>query len=105
METGSPPGYAACVPPPGLEAYDPDDNDYRHFLAMPAGLRAELTAYHHSLRAGGAGRDGLPCLRLDLETHRCRHYEWRPDICRLFEVGCGPCLDWREKLHVPGGPT
>jgi hypothetical protein len=72
---------------------------------MPAGLRAELTAYHHSLRAGGAGRDGLPCLWLDLETRRCRHYEWRPDVCRLFEVGCGPCLDWREELNVPGGPT
>ncbi|HZY87595.1 MAG TPA: YkgJ family cysteine cluster protein [Gemmataceae bacterium] len=105
MEIGSPPGYAACVPPPGLAPYDPDDDDYRRFLAMPAELRAELTAYHDGLRAGGRGRGGSPCLWLDLETRRCRHYEWRPDCCRLFEVGCGSCLDWREKLNVADGPT
>jgi uncharacterized protein len=31
--------------------------------------------------------DLLPCVWLDLESLRCRHYDLRPQACRDFEVG------------------
>ena len=42
-----------------------------------------------------------PCSWLDPKTKQCRWYEFRPEICRDFDRGCKPCLDWREKLGVP----
>jgi Putative zinc- or iron-chelating domain len=41
-----------------------------------------------------------PCLWLDMETRKCRWYDWRPDVCRDFEVGCGPCLEHRRRIGV-----
>jgi len=40
--------------------------------------------------------DGSPCVWLDLETKRCRWYEFRPGICREFERGGEVCLATRE---------
>lgn len=44
------------------------------------------------------GDDERPCLWLDLETRRCRHYELRPEICRDFEPGCYACI--RHRVDV-----
>lgn len=35
--------------------------------------------------------DLLPCVWLDIETKRCRHYDYRPQACRDFEVNSQLC--------------
>jgi hypothetical protein len=102
MEMGSPPGYSVCAWPPGMLSEDfKRSDDYRRFWAMPEAVRAELLAYYESVRTGGApARDG-PCLWLDPQTKRCRHYEHRPDICREFPVGGLSCLGWRRDFGLP----
>lgn len=36
------------------------------------------------------------CLWFDAETRRCHHYEWRPQICRDYELGGSGCLIERK---------
>jgi uncharacterized protein len=74
---------------------------------LPPDLFAELDAYYDAMiNRGSPGRPEMPCLWLDVETRRCRHYEHRPAICRDFPVGEGSCLAWRKEfgLPVPGRP-
>ncbi len=40
----------------------------------------------------------LPCYWFDIKTRKCKHYEYRPQLCRDFEVGCISCLKYREIL-------
>ena len=51
----------------------------------------------------GAGKreDSDACLWLDEVTGRCKHYEYRPMLCREFELGGDVCLYARE-LHQIG---
>jgi Fe-S-cluster containining protein len=104
---GSPPGYSLCAWPAGdLLGGVEDSDDYRRFWAMPEAIRAELLAYYESVRAGAAPAREGPCLWLDPQTKRCRHYEHRPDVCREFPLGGLSCLGWRRDfgLPVPDGP-
>jgi len=45
-------------------------------------LVAEILADEAARRARGDPSFGTPCLWLDLESGRCRHYEERPRACR-----------------------
>lgn len=40
------------------------------------------------------------CIWLDRYTGRCLHYEWRPELCRKFEVGGEACLRIRENAGM-----
>lgn len=62
--------------------------------STPVGLMAELEA---AVKGPCSGTDGMPCVWLNRVTGRCRHYEFRPDVCREFEVGGEACLRYREK--------
>jgi Fe-S-cluster containining protein len=44
--------------------------------------------------------DDYPCCWLDLETKRCRWYEWRPQICRDLDPGSEGCRVWRDEYNV-----
>lgn len=68
----------------------------RHWLSMPADLKAELLAQVAIYPAPPSGQLDGPCVWLDLETRRCRHHEHRPQVCRDFELGSQGCLDWRD---------
>ena len=49
---------------------------------------------------GGLMRGQEPqeqCLWYDAATRRCRHYEWRPQVCRDYELGGIGCLLAREE--------
>jgi Fe-S-cluster containining protein len=71
--------------------------DARLFAAMPADVRA---AHADSVRGLAADPSGTPCAWLD-GSGRCRHYEWRPHVCRVWPVGNPDCLDaWRNGLSV-----
>ena len=39
----------------------------------------------------------LPCVWLDPDTLRCRHYEYRPQACRDFEIGSLLCRLSRDE--------
>lgn len=41
------------------------------------------------------------CLWFDPEARHCRHYEWRPQLCRDYELGGDACLGLRRE-HAPG---
>src|SRR5579872_2072415 len=36
------------------------------------------------------------CLWFDADARRCRHYEWRPQVCRDYELGGIACLTLRS---------
>ena len=38
-----------------------------------------------------------PCVWYDERARRCRHYRWRPPVCREYEIGSPSCLADRER--------
>lgn len=73
-----------------------DDNP----ALLPEELQQDLRDAHGGKYKGG---DDQPCMWLDLETRRCKHYEHRPSVCRgdLVVPGNDACLHWRENMGVP----
>lgn len=63
-------------------------------------LAAELHADYESRQAAGGPFYGTPCVWFDMETRRCRHYEYRPLACHMFEVGEEDCRDARRRAGV-----
>ena len=64
------------------------------FVTIPMHLRVMLNVYMDSPRYSDGGN---PCPWLDLCNGRCRHHEWRPDVCREFEVGGESCMRMRAE--------
>ena len=69
------------------------------YLELPPHLVAELAEY----RAGPRYGEAEPCVWLDQETMRCKHYAYRPTICREFQVGSDACWDMRWRLRRSDG--
>jgi Fe-S-cluster containining protein len=85
---GNPPGFG-----PILEHF-PDSEDYQDWMALPEELRSELLTYFADVRSGKIKDRSvleMPCLWYDAETRRCKHYQYRPSVCREFEVGGEGC--------------
>jgi Fe-S-cluster containining protein len=73
---------------------------------MPATLEQALADNHAALFAGRTPdrvKEELPCLWFDAETLRCRHYDYRPPMCREFEVSEEDCLAWRKRCGIGCG--
>ena len=69
---------------------------------LPDPLAAEIDERFLGLRRGQEGPG--PCLWYDAEAAACRHYQWRPGVCREFEVGSASCLSDRRAEGVePAG--
>lgn len=94
----SPPGLAAYLPGGVFEGEDCDDA--RRVREMPQSLRDELTNYMRCLLADI--RPPHPqhpdCLWLDKASGKCKHHEWRPDLCREFRAGSAACRRRKEQL-------
>ena len=56
---------------------------------MPPALIAEVDEWFLGLRRGQ--EPGGVCVWYDAASRRCRHYQWRPQVCRDFEVGSTSC--------------
>ena len=73
-----------CCPP----FLGPDDPE---LVSLPDHVRED---YDHGMaeqqRIGWS--HSRPCFWLDPETKRCRHYDYRPIICRRFPAGGVDCL-------------
>ena len=65
--------------------------------AVPESLKMEIVDFRINLRPKSP--HDQPCIWLDLTTKRCRHYEYRPKLCRDFEFGGADCLEFRER-HI-----
>lgn len=63
--------------------------DTELFLLMPSELRLAHAELVLNLTADPSGS---PCAWYDADADRCRHYDWRPAICRRFEPGGEGCV-------------
>jgi uncharacterized protein len=102
---GVPPGYGKFYfsGAPALNDADWESIDGMRWRAMPDGPRAELIVYNAAVDAGTAAdrTDAVtPCLWYDPSSGRCRHYEWRPQVCRDFARGSANCLSARQCENI-----
>lgn len=99
---GYPVGYYAIINQGYSLAWPDDDGTLTIMRRMPKQLFTELRRQMRINDAAGIDRGSrdLPCVWLDPQTMRCKHYEYRPGICRDFEVGTRFCLDWRKTFSV-----
>lgn len=82
----------------GYDAYTSQQlTDTDTFARMPAALRADHARLVRGLRADPSE---TPCAWLDADTKRCRHYEYRPAVCRDWEPGETACLRARAGRGV-----
>ncbi|HBN78403.1 MAG TPA: zinc/iron-chelating domain-containing protein [Planctomycetaceae bacterium] len=61
---------------------------------LPSNLIAEIDDHFGGLRRGEEPQE--QCLWFDPIQRQCRHYEWRPQFCRDFELGGTACLILRQ---------
>lgn len=81
----------ACCMRMGVPPFSTDDDI--EWDRLPPELQQEIIEFQQ--REDWAS---LPCLWLDLETRRCRHYDLRPDVCERFVPGNPICLEDRELM-------
>lgn len=70
-------GCGACCMSVGWPPFDRDEE----IESLPPAVRADFRI----------GVKDTPCTWLDEETRQCRHYEYRPDVCRDYEMGEFDC--------------
>ncbi|MBW3601064.1 MAG: YkgJ family cysteine cluster protein, partial [Planctomycetes bacterium] len=64
---------------------------------LPRELIEEIDRHFLGLDRGQEPQER--CLWYDPHTRRCRHYAWRPQVCRDYELGGRACLALRRQ-HV-----
>jgi len=68
---------------------------------LTAELRAELLEAVARFRRDGFPPDGSPCIWYDGLHRRCRHYDYRPELCRdEVQPGDESCRRWRRETGV-----
>jgi len=65
---------------------------------LPEELAREIDHYFAGLKRGEEPVDH--CLWFDVETRKCKHHQWRPQVCRNYQVGCESCLNERRPYVV-----
>ena len=72
--------------------------------SLPNELRKQLQAIVQQWLNSGFPADDSPCIWFDQKSRRCRHYEYRPDLCRDAVIpGDAACRRWREKFEIDAG--
>lgn len=82
------PGYAEPHP------FRPD--------GLPQPLIDEINAHFSGLLRGQEPQEC--CLWFDAETRLCKHHEWRPQVCRDYEIAGRECLRERRRAVLAGNP-
>ncbi len=73
------------------------DIDNPEYKALPDELKREIDA---AWEKGTASFVCKPCIWLDQETRKCKHYEYRPIVCRHFGPGDWMCDEDREAIGL-----
>lgn len=98
LQQESPPGYLPYIT--GIYPQD-DTDDCRRVNELSTELKQQLAAYVMRLRLGKGHPNNNVCLWFDERTRQCKHYELRPDICRVgLELGDDACRRWRKRYGV-----
>lgn len=71
--------------------------DANELVKASDALLQQVDAYARSARY----RNSNPCLWLDLDSGKCKHYKSRPVLCRWFEPGCQACDNLRVEAGLP----
>ena len=85
----------------GYETLEPVEEchnwiDYEHWMAMPQSLKTE---YRDRAMARRGRDEESPCHWLT-QSGRCANHEFRPDVCRDFEVGGEDCMETRKRVQL-----
>lgn len=62
---------------------------------LPPELAAEIDEHFSGLVRGQEPQE--TCLWHDPVTRRCKHHEFRPQVCRDYEIGARACLTVRKQ--------
>jgi uncharacterized protein len=65
---------------------------------LPQELIDEIDAHFLGLHRGQEPQE--QCLWFDAEKLCCRHYDWRPQVCRDYELAGEACLLRREEYRT-----
>jgi Fe-S-cluster containining protein len=68
----------------------------RNWYNLTDDLRIEWEEFVRTYQSPRQGELDPPCFWLNEETRLCKHHEYRPDVCRNFDIGSSGCLDWRK---------
>lgn len=64
---------------------------------LPPQLAVSLLQTVERFENEGWPNDGTPCIWYDEESRRCKHYDYRPTLCRDEVVpGDESCMNWRR---------
>lgn len=66
-------------------------------LGLPKTLIQEIDEHFAGLARGEEPQE--QCLWFDATARRCKHYDWRPQICREYKLGGTACL-LRRREHA-----
>lgn len=67
------------------------------WMDLPPELQDEIETHIRALEDVDIGQ---PCIWYNAVTKQCRHYEYRPQICRDFEAGSFHCLRMRFEQGI-----
>lgn len=87
-----------------LYASRPDYCDPHPFRPanLPQELADEINAHFSGLLRGQEPQDC--CLWFDPVTRKCKHHEYRPQVCRDYEIASRECLRERKEAIEGGEP-
>ncbi|MEI8381214.1 MAG: YkgJ family cysteine cluster protein [Planctomycetota bacterium] len=67
---------------------------------LPEDLVDEINVHFSGLLRGQEPQE--TCLWFDLQTRLCKHHEYRPQVCRDYEIGGRECLRERREAVLAG---
>ena len=73
--------------------------------SLPPELKAELEQQLRHFIATEFPPDGSHCVWYDTDKRQCKHHEFRPELCREFEVGGKSCHAWRQRKGIEPRPV
>ena len=69
-----------------------------HWHRLPENLKTEWQEFVAKYKS--PGHLDKKCFWLDPESNLCKHHEYRPQVCRDFEIGCSECRSWRKHFGL-----
>lgn len=98
----TPPGHAAYFPPKGLRIpkWAQGVGDAKYIAAMPQKVWDETRRLFDEAWATNRSALEVPCFWYDEKTRRCKHWEYRPSVCRNFQIGEPACIAHRERVGI-----